>query len=66
MPSNVAKSDLKADITVTFIYGNPDGYHTQLSACSEKTDTAFFKFWIKDNAGHISDTVQSPKITLLK
>lgn len=66
IPTNVKKANLKADLSVTFIYGNPDGYHTQLEACSQKTDTAYFRFWIKDNAGHVSDTVESPKIVLIK
>ncbi|HVX52305.1 MAG TPA: hypothetical protein VHB48_19260 [Chitinophagaceae bacterium] len=67
IPSNTQKSNLKADLSVTYIYGNPDpyNYYTLLDACSQKTDTAYFRFWIKDNAGHTSDTVESPRIALI-
>ncbi len=42
-----------------------------LGACSigsglSATDTSYFRFWMHDKAQHVSDTVQSPDITLLK
>ena len=30
------------------------------------TDTSYFRFWMPERAQHVSDTVQSPDITLLK
>lgn len=66
MPATVVKSDLKADISLTFIYKNPNGgINVPLVGCTGADDsTTTFRFWIKDLAGHTSDTVKSPVILL--
>jgi len=66
MPQTVPKKFLKADIQLIFAFRNPAPPYITLEGCSERDDTASFKFWIKDKAGHVSDTVQSPTIVLLK
>ena len=66
MPLSTPKSDLKVEIDLTFIYKITNPPYIQLDGCTGKTDTTGFKFWIKDNAGNVSDTVQAPPIILLQ
>ncbi|MEP6684072.1 MAG: hypothetical protein ABJA35_12465 [Parafilimonas sp.] len=56
--------NVKADFNFTFNYPGPPP--PSLAGCSEQDDTVYFKFWMHDKAQHISDTVQSPDIVLLK
>jgi hypothetical protein len=71
MPQFTGTSDLKAQIDVYFTYGTNDGVDAELTPCSVGvtgvaiTDSCYFKFWMKDNANHVSDTVRSPTIVLL-
>lgn len=51
-----------------FGYGynaNVSGYET-IRGCTNKNDTATFKFWLKDKANNRSDTITSQAIVLLK
>ncbi len=67
MPATLVKNDLKANISLVFIYKNPNGgINVPLVGCTEKDDSTTFRFWIKDVAGHTSDTVKSPVIVLRK
>lgn len=66
MPTIVTSKFLKANIDLIFSYRNPSPPLIQLEGCSQENDTATFRFWIKDNAGHVSDTVKAPPIVLLK
>jgi hypothetical protein len=66
MPETPPQKFLKADISLVFSYRNPNPPLTQLEGCSENNDTAVFKFWLKDKAGHVSDTATAPPIVLLK
>lgn len=66
MPAVLPNKFLKADIDLVFSYRNPSPPLVQLEGCSQENDTATFRFWIKDNAGHVSDTVKAPPIVLLK
>lgn len=50
------------DLTVTFGY-NVSGYATVAPKCTQ-SDTAVFRFVLRDRANHASDTVSSPKIIL--
>ena len=54
-----------------FNYNYASAFPPNLAACSDAsslstTDTSYFRFWMHDRAQHVSDTVQSPDITLLK
>ena len=60
VPNFSARKDLKADIEIDVTYG------VDLSGCPNRDDSCYFRFWIKDKGGHVSDTVQSPTIKLLK
>ena len=62
LPSFPATKDAKGDIDITFGY-NTSGY-TPISPQCQKNDTAIFRFALKDNAQHISDTISSPSVIL--
>jgi len=61
--------NVKAEFVFTYNYASQNP--PNLGACSigsgeSATDTSYFRFWMRDQAKHYSDTVQSPDITLLK
>jgi hypothetical protein len=61
IPGDVPRSkDFDGDITVTFFYAL--GLQPQCT----KPDTAVFSFWMKDAGNHISDTVRTPPIIILR
>jgi hypothetical protein len=63
----VAEKNLKATFEVNFVYGVINGPYPIISlGCTNKNDTSFFKFWVKDKAGNVSDTATSPYIVFLK
>lgn len=63
-PKNVK---VEFDFDYNYASTNPPN----LAACTvgtneSTTDTSYFRFWMRDQAQHVSDTVQSPDIVLLK
>lgn len=64
LPSFPTSKDEKGNLVLTFQYNGSSGY-TSISPQCQQNDTAFFKFTLKDNANHISDTASSPKIVLV-
>ncbi len=34
------------------------------SQCSQRKDTSYFKFWVKDNKGNVSDTLKTTAIAI--
>ncbi len=64
MPSFTPSKDLKATINVNYSYGSTSGAYPLLPGCNMKNDSCYFRFWLKDVAGHVSDTVSSPTIVL--
>jgi hypothetical protein len=59
-------SNLKGILEIGYAYNtNIQGY-TTISGCGIKNDTAYFKFWLKDKANNISDTITTENIVLLK
>lgn len=61
VPNFTSRKDLKAEINVNLFIGAGG-----IPSCSDRDDSCYFRFWIKDKAGHTSDTVQSPTIKILK
>jgi hypothetical protein len=55
----------KGEFDFTFDYP-PVDVSPNLSGCTQHDDTCYFRFWMHDQAGHVSDTVQSPNIVLLQ
>ena len=60
LPHNV-----KGEFDFTFDYP-PQDVSPSLRGCSQHDDTSYFRFWMHDQAHHVSDTVQSPNIVLLQ
>lgn len=66
VPDFTGTSNLEGILEIGFGYNaNVQGYNT-ISGCGNKTDTAYFKFWLKDKANNISDTITTENIVLLK
>lgn len=66
VPDFTPTSNLKGTLEIGYAYNaNISGYST-VSGCGTKNDTAYFKFWLKDKAKNVSDTLISDNIVLLK
>ncbi len=72
IPDFSPPKNVKAEFDFTYYYPlNPTGAGgATLSSCTSLsaslTDTCHFRFWMHDEAKHVSDTVDSPDIILLK
>ena len=58
IPSFPVSKDEQGEIVVNFRYFD-------IAPRCQRNDTAVFRFAIKDNAGHISDTASSPPIIII-
>lgn len=58
--------DLKGEFDITYLYGGINQGYPTVSGCSQKNDSCYFRFWLKDKAQNVSDTISSPTILLLK
>ena len=66
VPDFTPTSNLKGTLEIGYAYNaNIQGYST-ISGCGTKNDTAYFKFWLKDKAQNVSDTITSANIVLQK
>ncbi len=70
IPNFDPPKNVKADFYFTYTYP-PGQAGANLLACTNAnslstTDTSYFRFWMHDKAQHVSDTVNSPDIVLLK
>lgn len=66
VPNFTATSNLKGTLEFGYAYNaNVQGY-SPITGCGTKNDTAYFKFWLKDKAQNMSDTITSGNIILLK
>ena len=66
MPDFTPTANLKGTIEVGYGYNtNASGYPT-ISGCGIKNDTCYFRFWLKDKAKNVSDTLVTQNIVLLK
>lgn len=66
VPDFTPTSNLKGLLEIGYGYNaNVQGYST-ITGCGSKNDTAYFKFWLKDKANNVSDTITSANIVLLK
>ncbi|MBV9961503.1 MAG: hypothetical protein JO072_04580 [Parafilimonas sp.] len=64
IPNFDPPKNVKAEFDFTFNYGSI--FPPNLGACSQQDDTSYFRFWMRDQANHTSDTVQSPDLVFLK
>lgn len=66
IPNFTATSNLKGVFEIGYSTGFvPGSNYTVLPSCS-KTDTCYFRFWTRDKAKNVSDTVVSPDIIIVK
>ena len=67
VPDFSSKKNLKVEMDVNYCYncGNDSPYPI-IGGCPQRDDSCYFKFWLKDKAGNVSDTVTSPTIVLIK
>jgi hypothetical protein len=64
VPDFTATSNLKGTLEIGYGYNaNVQGYST-ISGCGTRNDTCYFKFWLKDKANNVSDTISSENIVL--
>jgi hypothetical protein len=67
IPNFTAVSYLKGVFEVSYAYNLINAGYPVIGTCvASKNDTSYFRFWIKDLAGHTSDTISSPNITFQK
>ena len=64
LPPFPTSKDQKASINVTLGNNADPSYEDISPKCSPQNDTAVFRFVLKDNANHISDTASSPTIII--
>lgn len=63
IPSFPSSKNQKGDIVITF-GNNASTSYQNISPQCQMNDTAVFRFAIKDEANHVSDTVSSPPIII--
>ena len=64
LPNFPTTKNQKAEINVTLGYNVGNGYTNVAPLCPPQNDTATFRFVLKDDAGHLSDTASSPTIII--
>jgi hypothetical protein len=66
VPDFTPTSNLKGILEIGYGYNaNIPGSNT-IAGCGTKNDTAYFRFWLKDKAKNVSDTISTENIVLLK
>jgi hypothetical protein len=61
IPTDMPRTSFfSGDVVLSFTYP------FELQPRCNRPDTATFRFWIKDAAGNVSDTVKTPKIIILR
>ncbi len=65
-PVYPTKTNLDIDVLVAYTYNTSQMPYPALLApqCSNRNDTAIFRFVVKDKAGNVSDTVNSETIVI--
>ena len=67
IPAFRSRKDLDADLDINFSYNIINGQYPIIGGCyNTKPDSTYFQLWIKDEAGNVSDTVNSATFKLLK
>lgn len=65
IPDFPIKNDLKGEFLITYGY-NVQGIPSLGQPQCNRNDTCVFRIWVKDNAGNVSDTVQTETIVIKK
>ncbi|MES2005774.1 MAG: hypothetical protein V4450_14745 [Bacteroidota bacterium] len=66
VPNFTPTSNLKGILEIGYGYNaNVQGYQT-ITGCNNRNDTGYFRFWLKDKAQNVSDTLVTQNIVFLK
>ena len=57
---------LDVNLDINYTYGISGQYQTLRGCTNSRDDSTYFQMWIKDEAGHVSDTITTPAIVLLE
>lgn len=67
MPNFPTTKNIEGDIQVCYSYGlNLDCPAIREPQCRNRNDSSIFRFWLKDKAKNVSDTVSSPQIVVVQ
>ena len=66
VPNFTATSNLDGKLEISFVYNANVPGLSSIIGCSNRNDTSYFRFWLKDKANNRSDTIASPDIILVK
>ncbi len=68
LPIFPTKTNLNVNLLVGYAYNSPASSYLPLGApaCANKNDSCIYRFVIKDKAGNLSDTVNSPEFVILR
>lgn len=66
VPDFTPIKNIKGVLEVGFGYNSSNGNYSSIAGCGIRNDTCYFKFWLKDKANNISDTISTENIVLLK
>jgi hypothetical protein len=66
VPDFTPTPNLKGILEIGYSYNSNSQQYQSIQGCGTKNDTTYFKFWLKDKANNISDTITSQDIVLLK
>lgn len=66
VPNFTPTPNLKGILEIGYGYNaNIQGYQT-ISGCGTRNDTSYFRFWLRDKAKNVSDTLVTENIVFLK
>lgn len=66
VPNFTGTANLKGKLEITFVYNANVPGTPSIVGCTNRNDTSYFRFWLKDKANNRSDTVRSPDIILIR
>ncbi len=66
IPNFTATPNLEGKLELSFVYNANIPGVSSIVGCTNKNDTTFFRFWMKDKAQNRSDTIQSSDIILIR
>jgi hypothetical protein len=66
VPDFTGTPNLKGKLEITFVYNANVPGTPSIVGCTNRNDTSYFRFWLKDKANNRSDTINSPDIILIR
>lgn len=66
VPNFTSTSNLKGIFEIGYGYNSSASGYQVIAGCGNRNDTTYFKFWLKDRANNVSDTISTENIVLLK